>query len=852
MGVPVRPLDRPEHGTFPDSIESVLSASLPMGLKPAAQIRMDRTDAVPALSSSLSSLYSSAQPSPHNVPGPDMKRDGSRDSIQHSISWQGEVMQPRTSSPELDTDISRTSSTSTKESKNSALEASVKQTFAEGLKPSAEDDGDADKSPEEPSRALPPAQCDEAATRVRQKRLHALLELLETERNYARDLSVLNNVYFKMLRNVPYFTEVPSRYPMVVRNGPALLALHTSLHTRLSSIITSLRLHAGSGRSELERACSDEVDEATKAFGQSFVDMAPQFQVYQDFCTKHKESLALIDMVEGRSEWDQFQQRAFEAVQQYDEPALALPAADQEEAAPSTTHKRLYFRDYFIKPIQRICLYPIILQNVVKLTPDHGRAELEAAVVRMQQVVAEVDAASARRASLLLSELFVSRMEPSAAFAPTFVPSLGDIKMAGNLDVLYHHPTKAPLTTPLAIKYYGCVLYADYFLILKVRKSQTYAPRFWFPMAEAKVTHADSRALALPQSLRISVRGHHFEMIASTPKELELWTHALHDVMEQGPARTRRVHDADVAFPCNLEACPPPADAAASDSQNELDPLSLYLSTQSLAEAESGRGRLTHSHSEILLRQKSPPRRAAKDRSMIFSDACISARTSIDTEGARSLVGSRLRLHRLSGSEYVSLRIPTTEVKANMRSVPESLCSSPVFPPSTLEADGPRPRTAPSRRSSMDAALKSGSLSRRNSAALLVPLRAALGSPGSETPRRTSSPENGTPQRSPSMTSLTRHALGRKVSGWLTQQRPAPSEEAEGTASDVPLPPLSTSQPAAHLARSSSSTSLRPRPARSSLDQEAADSSEVLSPTSSVPRRFAKRFLQLNQFSPMG
>ncbi|WFD19346.1 hypothetical protein MCAP1_001576 [Malassezia caprae] len=825
MSVPAPPLDRGEHELAPHSIESVLATPMTLGLKPAAPIRLTRLD-----TSMQPVLNVSTQASPPYSPSLAMERHDSLESDGAGATWRGEPTQHRTSSPELETDISRTSSTSTKGSQDSAIDSSMALQFVSGINSSAQKD------------------VDDAATRKRVKRLHALLELLETERNYARDLSVLNHVFFKQLRSVPFFSEEPARYQMLVRNGPALLALHTALYTRLSSTVSTLRLGANSERSELERARSDDADEATRAFGRAFTDLAPQFRVYQDFCTKHKESLALLDTAEGRSEWDQFQQRASEAVQRYEDPLLA--PTDDADAQPET-HKRLYFRDYFIKPIQRICLYPIILQNLVKHVPGVGRAELEAAVECMREVVADVDRASEKRASVLLSEQLLARMEPSEAFSPTFLPSLGDVKMAGNLDVLYHHPTKAPLTTPLAIKYYGCVLFADYFLILKVRKSQTYGPRFWFPMAEVKVTHADRRSVALPQSFRLSVRGHHFEMMTSTAKELELWKHALHTVMEQGPARARRLNGMEVAFPCNLEG------SAAPESEGELDPLSLYLSTQSLADSDQGRGRLTHTHSEILLRQKSPPRRAAKDRSMIFSDACISARTSLDTEGTRShatLISPRVGLHRLSGSEYVSVRIPTSEAQALLRSAPDSLCSSPV----TLSSPDATQRT-PARRDSAEAL---PSLSRRSSSALLVPLRATLGGSESETPRLSTSYEGDAPSRSPSMTSLTRHALGRKVGGWIASQRSASATD-EGappaTESEAPSPTLSTTPPwTSYLASARPSAAMRPRSARSSLDAgssepgEASQAGDATSPrAASMSRRFAKRFLQLNQLSPM-
>ena len=259
------------------------------------------------------------------------------------------------------------------------------------------------------------------------------------------------------------------------------------------------------------------------------------------------------------------------------------------------------------------------MQTIQRYTAPDAAVRLGEAMACMRRITSDVNAASAERHARLLSDMIVSRMEPSLELSPSFLPSLGNCRMTGNLGVLYHHSTWAPLTWPLTTKYYGCVLYADFVMMFKVRKTHTYEPRYWFPLAEAKLKRSDERSVRLPHLFRISVRGHHFELMASTAKEHNLWLDAFAKAIADGPSPMRRVHGMDVPFPCNLADKGP---AAPASSDQDDDPLARYLDDVGDA-APSLRG-------QVLVRHKSPPRRAAMDRGMVFSDACISARSSID------------------------------------------------------------------------------------------------------------------------------------------------------------------------------------------------------------------------------
>lgn len=705
--------------------------------------------------------------------------------VESQSSWLLDLSVPRASSPELETDISRTSSTSTKHSLTDSMDSNQSVHTAHS--------GDnVSEPPPVPSKTDSPPDHPESGSRVRSqvKRLHALLELAETESNYVKDLDVLVHVFFKLLPTVPYLAEDAARLSTVIRNGPQLLELHRDLDARLQNIVQKQRLNDAS-LSELARAQSPGHQEAVALFAEAFIDFAPRFQVYCEFCSKHKEALELIDAVEHRPEWDTYQMRASDAVASRD----------------AVSRKRLQFRDFFIKPIQRVCLYPILMQTIQRYSAADAAVRLGEAMACMRRITSDVNAASAERHARLLSDMILSRMEPSLELSSSFLPSLGNCRMTGNLGVLYHHSTWAPLTWPLTTKYYGCVLYSDFVMMFKVRKTHTYEPRYWFPLAEAKLKRSDERSVRLPHLFRISVRGHHFELMASTAKEHNLWLDAFSKAMADGPSPMRRVHGMDVPFPCNLADKGP---AAPATTDQDDDPLARYLDDVGDA-APSLRG-------QVLVRHKSPPRRAAMDRGMVFSDACISARSSIDGHdwAARSH-SSRVGLHRLSGSETVSLRI--------------SPSSATDAPPTTrlMHADstesllGPRRTDVSQRRLSVSS------------------------SPGG--PPASSSPAGLLP-RSQSM-------IGRTLQGWLTPsatQLPIKAEELS-----MALLEACTPEPAAptRLRRgrcSSMDMRAEAAPTRTIMRRRSSTSMSRRSDTSapqSPHRRLTQRFLQRHRLSTM-
>lgn len=175
---------------------------------------------------------------------------------------------------------------------------------------------------------------------------------------------------------------------------------------------------------------------------------ADDFAAYQDYCTGHDDALAVIRQHELTLQWMEYERKCsalsdlrprtslvnlMETVSS--PPALgsrrsswkwpSAPSTPQQQtvrdfADPSRKQSRLMLRDLLIKPIQRICRYPLILDSmrttkVVDLTSGEERTtggqDLEDALAVMKVVAGSVDEATRRKVSLERSRVIRDRIE---------------------------------------------------------------------------------------------------------------------------------------------------------------------------------------------------------------------------------------------------------------------------------------------------------------------------------------------------------------------------------------------------------------------------------------------------------
>lgn len=229
---------------------------------------------------------------------------------------------------------------------------------------------------------------------------------------------------------------------------------------------------------------------------------------------------------------------------------------------------RLTFMDYMIKPVQRICKYPLLLDQLKSAkslwkhkpsssavactppaAPSEGDASAEQAASAMRDVVASVDEARRKRDVVIKSSLITSRIvawysahpsketSPPSHLNPDFMNSLGICMLSGSLDVMHYDVANSSNSGPVKVKYYGAFLYAGGYLVLvKVGKSKTvYEPRHWFPLFGFDVVDIDDADGLLPCSFGLFRRDHYFELAAACQKEKEVWLSAIRESVTTSP-----------------------------------------------------------------------------------------------------------------------------------------------------------------------------------------------------------------------------------------------------------------------------------------------------------------------------
>lgn len=197
--------------------------------------------------------------------------------------------------------------------------------------------------------------------------------------------------------------------------------------------------------------------------------------------------------------------------------------AKEVERQADSKQPRLHLMDYLIKPVQRICKYPLLLRQLILRSPCVEFSEVTVvvkdAIQVMRDVAFSVDEARRKREAITKSSLIMSRfilpsmspsLSPSSPVSPlqmltsAFLLSLGPCLLSGSLDVMYYTPRQSfgQLQT-LTAKYLGIFLYSGGYLILsKVHKGKRYEPRHWFSLADFEITGADSDEGPFPTDFR--------------------------------------------------------------------------------------------------------------------------------------------------------------------------------------------------------------------------------------------------------------------------------------------------------------------------------------------------------------
>ncbi|PWN35730.1 uncharacterized protein FA14DRAFT_160759 [Meira miltonrushii] len=518
------------------------------------------------------------------------------------------------------------------------------------------------------------------------RRYHGLLELVETERGYTEDLSNLVTIFFPNLVYQPFFDEDESRLAAVSRNGSKLYELHSSLLRKWDTILEQEQLRPQDPETSLEKAlrCGDAIQKIIDHLQDSIV----QFQNYMIFCSRHSEAMVMIREAERRHGGDDFaayerlcgnlirtQSRTsstpnsrrqsisrqpsgffapltssgiLSSLTPTDTTSSLMPSSPSSgTTTPSSpgpalsrsfNSHRLLLADYLIKPVQRMCLYPLVLNSLLKNTPPqemHTRSSIQSAIESMRRVADEVDEASRIREKDLMAQLILTRIEPNVLLPQSFVQSLGAPQLSGTMDILHHHSIDEPLTVPLRFQRLGVVMWSNFVLIARTRKNGQLDCRYWFPLDEVSIVpnldiavYEESCKKAntppieshhlfttmeiggksvVPHGFRLSLGAHHFEFSASNERERRTW----HDALRLATAENEKIQrkPSEVKAPNSLSSIP--------GATNGASLVSNFLSANVKATQANSSGL------ETLVKFPSTSTRATVDRNMVFSDVLI-------------------------------------------------------------------------------------------------------------------------------------------------------------------------------------------------------------------------------------
>lgn len=386
---------------------------------------------------------------------------------------------------------------------------------------------------------------------------------------------------------------------LLTRNAEEVLQFHEIFVEEIRAALVPLgfpveevdkldkRLGVRDGRIDNLEACISFVSA-------KFATEALSFNLYEVFCAGHPEAIDIVRRAQQQypHEWEGYEQRCSVLIADLvgtDSPimpidsdpvphtpvemtlkrrrtsASSLDGVRTLVSRSGTTRehvqdlrrdkKRLTFLDYLIMPVQRICRYPLLLDQLkpgkafhaLSLPQPVGHADfdviVESAAQAMRSVATRVDEARHRHDVELQSYLIVARISrampvPSSTqtssvdatpqfLTPNFLSSLGVCLLAGSLDVM--HSRSYTSISNINAKYLGAFLYlGGYLILVKVIKGKVYEPRHWFRLTDFDVEDVTEDAL-LPCSFRLICKGHRFELAAACQKEKETWMSSIRE-----------------------------------------------------------------------------------------------------------------------------------------------------------------------------------------------------------------------------------------------------------------------------------------------------------------------------------
>ncbi|KAI8945196.1 Dbl homology domain-containing protein [Xylaria longipes] len=390
------------------------------------------------------------------------------------------------------------------------------------------------------------------------QRRRILEELITTEESYIGDIRFLMNVYVTILASLP--TQHHGLRSSINRNLTDIIELHEEILGELHHIVPDSeytqpdynavkpsplpsqqhhRWHSldsvpedKGGRSWLHSVPSVVAEPSIAAgVAQIFGNKMNRFLIYEEYGARYE--LMIKDIASTHRmlpQWENYQ-KGIEAL------AASLSAANNYSGH---FRKSLTIGDLLVKPIQRICRYPLLFSELLKYTPvcdcPSSYMEIESVLIRLRETTAEINQATddpGVKASLeqtwLLQDRLVFPNQGLCATSKSTIRSFGRIRLCGALHVCWQ------TRDGVSGQYMVSLLYRDCLCLATTGKTgQIYTIQACIGLDSIKVEEADNgRGLqchTAPFSWKLVFECDHqlYEMImtaCSQTEEIEWRTH---------------------------------------------------------------------------------------------------------------------------------------------------------------------------------------------------------------------------------------------------------------------------------------------------------------------------------------
>ncbi|KAI8621585.1 hypothetical protein BC830DRAFT_1076995 [Chytriomyces sp. MP71] len=192
-------------------------------------------------------------------------------------------------------------------------------------------------------------------------RLSVVYELIETEADYIRDLGIMINLHKHELLLWKVIDDATSE--SIFSNAEALIVANQGLLDRLNVKKEQNPIAEDVGTWRFMEEISD-----------AFLGANDDFDAYMAYCGNYPVAMKLVHKLQSEEKFKHQMQQL-----------VANPAS-----------RGLSLESFLIKPVQRICKYPLLLRELIKHTPKTMRdyAGLEKATEKMESIAAKVNEAT--------------------------------------------------------------------------------------------------------------------------------------------------------------------------------------------------------------------------------------------------------------------------------------------------------------------------------------------------------------------------------------------------------------------------------------------------------------------------